>query len=103
MKRTQSQNSGYWLVVDQVLDFYKQNEGAMVMDLMRAVKISLTKEFTHHLLKLLFLGKSTTKLDTGEMSAFMMNIKTHFAIEHDVDIRLPNEPPLEKLIIDNER
>lgn len=97
-KRTTSQNSGYWLVIDQCLKFYKGNEGALVMDVLRAIKVALTKDFVHRIMKMLFLPKSkqsSTELTTEEMSDFMMAIKAHFAVNHDHDVQLPSEPPLE--------
>ena len=100
MKRSNLQNNGYWLVVEQCREHYANNNAALIIDVLKAMKVANTKDFTHRVLKALLLPNnktSSTQLETDEMSDYMMSIKAHFATEHKVDILLPNETPLEEL------
>jgi hypothetical protein len=99
--RSLQQNNYLWgVVVEESLQFYKKNEGALVLDILDFIKADLTPAFIHELQKMGFnRSQSTTKLDTKGMEEYMLKIRVYMAQKHGLDISPPNEPPLEQLII----
>ena len=92
MKRSSPQNRYYHgVLVKEATGHYKENIGDMIRDVLKAIDAEPSEMFVHELFKMMFnKGGSTTKLDTAEMELYNLAIRSHFGVEHGVDIPPPN-------------
>ena len=99
--RSLQQNKYMWgVVLDKSLEFYSNNESALVLDILDFIKADLTPEFVHELFKMGFNNsKSTAKLGTTGMEEYLLQVRVYMLQRHKLDIAPPNEPPLNELTI----
>lgn len=79
-------------LVNPILDFYRGNFRALVLDIMEAVGMELSKDFIHELLKMMFNnGKSTMGNSTAKAERRFMAIREYYARKHGLQLKEPNE------------
>ena len=83
-------------VYKPILEFYKNNLGSFMLDIMEAMKAELTTEFIHELFKMWFnKGRSTKDLSTVKFNSYFNKIREHFWHKHKLDLPEPNGVPME--------
>lgn len=84
-KRTKEQGGYLFKVVyKEILAYYEANPTALVMDVMRAIKVAPTTDFIHALCKMMFRGgKSTAGIDEVEMTKHISDILEHHLHIHE--------------------
>ena len=104
MKRTTQSNSYYWgCVIEQAMDFYKQNPAQFYQDADLALKGLNGRDAVHAMFKMIFNGGHTTQFTdtpnglTGKqkMAQYIDKIRGHFLHEHKKDIPPAGTPPIE--------